>query len=96
VLPAKRPDGVKPFVTFTYPESLSDTPTLRITYIQGIVPFEAIVTAARKAGCTHVSIWGGRAGWDDHVPELDCESELPCYVVYGEESSDWEWAIPEL
>ena len=89
-------DGVKAFATFTYPESASDAPTLRITYARGKVPFEAIVTAARKARCTHVSMWGGRAGWDDYAPVFDSESEMPCYVVYGEETSDWQWAVPEL
>jgi hypothetical protein len=60
------------------------------------MPFEAIAEAARRAGCSKVSMWGARGGWDDRSPELDSESELPCYVVYGDETEAYKWVDPEL
>jgi hypothetical protein len=94
-LPAPTPGSARPFATFTYPEGVSDEPTLRITYLRHPVPFDAIAAAARKAGCSKVSMWGERGGWDDQNPSLDTESEMPCYVVYGEETEQCTWLEPE-
>jgi len=41
-------------------------------------------------------MWGARGGWDDRSPELDSESELPCYVIYGDETEAYRWVDPEL
>jgi len=60
------------------------------------MPFEAIEAAARKAGCSKISMWGARGGWDDRRPELDTESEMPCYVVYGQAMEKYAWKNPEL
>lgn len=60
------------------------------------MPFEAIVAAAQKAGCKKVSMWGDRGGWDEHKPELDSESEMPCYTVYGRDTEKSIWRVPEL
>jgi len=95
-LPAAKAGSPAPFATFTYPEGISDEATLRITYLQHPMPFEAIAEAARKAGCSKVSMWGARGGWDDRSPELDSESEMPCYVIYGDETEAYRWINPEL
>lgn len=94
-LPPTSYGGLESFATFTYPEGVTDEPTLRVTYLHGPVPFEAIAAAAQRAGCSKVSMWGGRAAWDDRNPELDTESEMPCYVVYGQDTEQSTWLEPE-
>jgi hypothetical protein len=59
------------------------------------MPFEAILAAAKKAGCESITMWGGRGGWDEHNPALDHDAEMPCYVVYGQDTEKWEWMWPE-
>ena len=90
-------DGDTPFATFTYPEAPSEDATLRITYLRQPVPFDAVVAVAQQAGCAKISIWGDRSGWDnDAPPHLDHDAEMPCYVVYGEDTEDFTWQEPEL
>lgn len=94
-----RPSATKApaFATFTYPESLTDESTLRITYLRQPIPFEALVAVAQRAGCSKISMWGGRGGWDDvGSPDLDHDAEMPCYVVYGQDTEAFTWHEPEL
>jgi aspartokinase-like uncharacterized kinase len=40
-------------------------------------------------------MWGDRGGWDDQKPDLDTESEMPCYVIYGRDTENLLWKGPE-
>lgn len=95
LLPTTEHSTQRPFITFTYPEAESSPPVLHITYVHHPVPFDAVLAAARKAGCGKISMWGGRGGWDDHKPQIDHDAEMPCYVVYGQNSEECEWKWAE-
>lgn len=75
---------------------MSEEPELRITYIRHPVPFEAIIAAAEKTGCSKVSVWGDRGDWDTYHPTLDPDAEMPCYVVYGRDMRRCTWDETEL
>ncbi|KAK8850684.1 hypothetical protein IAR55_004604 [Kwoniella newhampshirensis] len=96
VLPATNgnDESQRPFATWTFPEGEAAEPTLEVTCARHAVPFEAIQTAARKAGCRKISMWGSTGDWDKYGPELDENEPVPCYVVYGRkaEECDWNWA----
>lgn len=61
-----------------------------LLHVSGDVPFEAVVAAAKKEGCSSIEAWLPY-GWKTEGATVEHDHSLSCIAQYGLGDVEWEF-----